>query len=69
MSQAAKLTELPKGTRLDVVTPADRSGGKTHWQTMGSAFVMGDGSLQIVLDGFPVNGKLQVRIPLPKKDA
>ena len=34
---------------------------KTRWVTLGSAFVNKDSSINIYLDAYPVNGKLQLR--------
>jgi hypothetical protein len=64
-AQDTKLTSFPKGTRFNVVTPIQRK-EKTIWRDLGSAFVMEDGSLQVVLDVAPLDGRMQIRIPLTK---
>ena len=35
--------------------------GKSRWVLVGSAFVNRDGSLNVLLDTFPTEGKLQIR--------
>jgi hypothetical protein len=49
------------GTKLRVVCPVTGKDGKTHWLKMGAAFPNKDRSINIYLDGFPMNGKLQIR--------
>ncbi|MEM9189727.1 MAG: hypothetical protein AAGF12_11160 [Myxococcota bacterium] len=44
-----------------VFTIIERSNGSKHWLRIGTAFVNRDGSLNVVLDAFPSNGKLQIR--------
>ena len=39
--------------------------GKAFWVKIGTAFENRDGSINVYLDAFPVNGKLQIR---EKKD-
>lgn len=40
----------------------DRGEGKTKiWSRIGSAWLNRDGSMNIVLDSFPLGGKLQIR--------
>lgn len=39
---------------------------KTRWTKVGVGFENKDGSLSIMLDALPVNGRLQVRDPRPK---
>ncbi|MEM7083781.1 MAG: hypothetical protein AAF465_13705 [Pseudomonadota bacterium] len=36
---------------------------KDFWQRVGSAWENQDGSINIVLNAFPVNGKLHIRAP------
>lgn len=45
----------------DVYVISDRENGKSNWQKCGVAFVNKDGSLNVVLDSLPINGKLHVR--------
>jgi hypothetical protein len=52
-----------EGTHMkDVFTIVEKEGwDKSLWIRVGSAFENRDGSLTILLDALPVNGKLQVR--------
>lgn len=65
MSQ--KISELNKGTRFNVVSIRERA-GKTIWVKAGTAFVNADGSINVLLDVLPLDGKLQIR-PMEAKDA
>lgn len=48
--------------RKAVFTVADRGEGKKpFWVRIGTAFTNKDGSLSVLLDALPVNGKLQIR--------
>ena len=47
--------------RKRVVCPVSGKDGKTYWMRMGFAYVNKDNSINLYLDGLPVNGKLQVR--------
>ena len=47
--------------KLKVVCPITTQDGKTFWRGMGLGFANKDGSINIYLDGLPVNGKLQIR--------
>jgi len=52
----------------DVYTIVEREGrDKSLWIRVGSAFENRDGSLTILLDALPVNGKLQVRERKPRE--
>lgn len=56
------------GTKLRVLCPVSSKDGKTFWLRMGAGFRNRDKSINIYLDGLPVNGKLQLREwdePLP----
>ncbi len=46
--------------RLKVLCPVGK-GERTFWLSMGMAFVNRDNSINVYLDGLPVNGKLQLR--------
>lgn len=46
--------------RKKVLCPVERD-GKTFWKPMGTAFVNKDASINVYLDGLPVNGKLHLR--------
>lgn len=46
----------------DVFTMTDREGDqKSRWTKVGIGFVNRDNSINIVLDAYPVNGRLQIR--------
>ena len=44
-----------------VLSPVEGKDGKTYWKSMGVGFVGKGNTLNIHLDGLPVNGKLHVR--------
>jgi len=44
-----------------VMCPIEIKGGRTIWRRSGSAFDNKDGSINVVLDVLPTNGKLQIR--------
>lgn len=50
------------------VIDSTQPGGRAFWQRVGSAWSNKDGSLNIVLNALPVNGKLHVRAPNPKDE-
>ena len=47
--------------RKKVVSPVMGKDNKTYWMRMGIAFVNKDNSINVYLDGLPMNGKLQIR--------
>ena len=49
--------------RKDVFTIVETGEGKNFWRKIGTAFVNRDDSLTVVLDAFPVNGRLHIRDP------
>ena len=49
------------GKRKKVLSPVEGKDGKVAWRLLGSAFVNRDNSINVYLDGLPVNGKLQLR--------
>lgn len=51
-----------------VFTVVDRS-GKSFWVRIGAAFGNYDGSETVLLDALPLNGKMQIRIPVAKSSA
>jgi hypothetical protein len=51
-----------------VFTVVDRS-GKSFWIRIGAAFENYDGSETVLLDALPLNGKMQIRIPVAKASA
>jgi hypothetical protein len=59
---------LVAGKRLAVFSIRENKGGSV-WVRAGSAFVNKDGSLNLLLDVLPLDGKLHVREAGEKKDA
>lgn len=47
--------------RKKVLSPIEGKNGKTYWRQYGVGFVNKDNSINLYLDGWPSNGKLQVR--------
>jgi len=58
---------LVAGKRLAVFSIRENKGGSV-WVRAGSAFVNKDGSLNLLLDVLPLDGKLHVREAGEKKD-
>lgn len=56
------------GKRLAVFSIKAKEGGSV-WVRAGSAFVNKDGSLNVLLDVLPLDGKLHVREAMEKRDA
>lgn len=58
-------TTKQKAQRWKVSTPVERVGAngevRTWWTELGTAWTNRDGSINVVLDGTPVNGKLHLR--------
>ncbi len=44
-----------------VLCPVSTKDGKTFWVKMGNAYVNKDNSINLYLDGLPINGRLQIR--------
>ena len=59
---------LTTGKRLAVFSIREGKGG-TVWVRAGSAFVNRDGSLNVLLDVLPLDGKLHVREAGDRRDA
>ena len=60
------------GNRWDVMavreyTRADGSQG-TNWTRVGSGFTNKNGSINVQLDAFPVDGKIQLQVPISKEE-
>lgn len=51
------------GDRLNAYTIKEREGQKAIWTKIGAAWVNKDGSLNVVLDALPLDGKLHLRFP------
>jgi hypothetical protein len=49
-----------------VYTVVSKNDGKELWLRVGSAFPNRDGSLSVVLDAVPTNGRLQIREYTPR---
>jgi len=58
MSQETSVHRQPSHT---VYTIVDTGGEKSRWLECGVAFTNRDGSLNLLLNALPVNGRLQVR--------
>ena len=58
---------LTAGKRLAVFSIREGRGGSI-WVRAGSAFVNKDGSLNVLLDVLPIDGKLHVREAAERKD-
>lgn len=55
--------------RKEVFTVIDRGEDqKGFWVRIGTAFLNHDGSYNVLLDALPVNGKLNIRDPLPPRE-
>ena len=52
-----------------VYTIVKKADGKDLWLRIGSAFPNRDGSLSVLLDAVPTNGKLQIREYQPRDSA
>ena len=59
---------LTTGKRLAVFSIRETKGGST-WIRAGSAFVNRDGSLNVLLDVLPLDGKLHVREAVSREQA
>lgn len=45
----------------DVFVISNREEGKAQWSKIGVAFVNKDGSLNVILDALPLEGKIHIR--------
>jgi hypothetical protein len=58
-----------KGPAFEAFTVRDRGENQKAWWTrIGTAFENRDGSLTVVLDANPLDGRIQLRRPLPAQD-
>ena len=58
---------MPK--RLNVWTiRKGKDGERDFWKCIGTAFINRDGSLNVMLDALPLDGKLHIREPKEKDD-
>ena len=61
------MSEDSKNGRMDAFAIIERDGlEKPIWLKVGSSFQNRDGSINVLLDAIPVNGKLQLRAPKQK---
>ena len=59
-------------TLKDVYVISDNGEGedkKSYWTKIGTGFVNKDGSINVILQAFPVNGKLHIRDRVKEKKA
>jgi hypothetical protein len=49
-----------------VYTVVEGKDDKSYWRQLGVAFVNRDGSINVLLDALPVNGRLQIRDAEPR---
>jgi len=59
------------GQRWDVMSIREyqhQGQTKTSWTRVGAAFTNRDGSINVQLDAFPIDGKLQLQIPLSPEE-
>ncbi len=52
-------------TKKDVINIREGSDGKKYWDRIGAAFVNKDGSLNVILNSLPLDGRLHIRDPKP----
>ena len=61
------MSEETKNGRMDAFAIIERDGlEKPIWLKVGSSFLNRDGSINVLLDAIPVNGKPQLRAPKQK---
>ena len=61
------MSEETKNGRMDAFAIIEREGlEKPIWLKVGSSFQNRDGSINVLLDAIPVNGKIQLRTPKQK---
>lgn len=54
--------------RYQAYVIAEGKDEKKYWREIGVAFENRDGSINVKLDAFPVNGEMQLRVPQPRED-
>ena len=65
LSTTHALAAPPQRTNWKAVYTIVERGDKRYWIRLGTAFVNGDGSLNVKLDATPMNGMLNIRDPDP----
>lgn len=51
--------------RLDAFNIIEGNDGRSRWIKIGVAFVNRDGSINVILDCIPIDGKIQLRATRP----
>lgn len=59
---------MQQGKRYAVFSIRERKNGESIWTRAGAAWVNKDGSLNLVLDVLPLDGRLHVREAVEKRD-
>lgn len=54
--------------RFEVLT-IEKRGDRSFWHRIGTGWENKDGSINVTLVAFPVNGELHIRLPKPKDDS
>lgn len=65
LSTTHALAAPPQRTNWKAVYTIVERGDKRYWIRLGTAFVNGDGSLNVKLDATPISGMLNIRDPDP----
>jgi hypothetical protein len=69
VGSAERQGQAAGGKRLAAYVIIERKGyDKPFWNRIGSAFFNRDGSINVLLDSLPLQGKIQLREDLPKED-
>lgn len=56
-------------SKMKVVYNIAERNGRNYWTRIGVAFVNQDGSLNVKLESFPINGELHIRDYVPRDDS
>jgi hypothetical protein len=56
-------------SKMKIVYVITKRKDRSFWNRIGVAFVNGDGSLNVKLESFPVNGECQIRDFVPREDS
>jgi len=59
---------MASGRSFAVYTVLKRDEGKDFWQRIGVAFINRDGSMNVILNALPTNGRLHIREPEPQEE-
>lgn len=55
-------------SKMKIVYNIVERNGKSYWNRIGVAFVNQDGSINVKLDSFPINGEMQIRDYIVRED-